>query len=86
MAICRAADSEKCVNRAITVSWGERLVHDYRVYCVDKIGKITTASWIEADSVEHAVEIVRDTHKGVDCEIWEGTQCLAKVPAVSPAA
>ena len=58
-------------------------MHDYRVYCVDKNGKITTASWIEADSVEHAVEIVRDTHKGVDCEIWDGTKCLAKVPTIS---
>ena len=61
-------------------------MHDYRVYCLGRDGKISNAHWYQAESLEPMIELVRENHKGVDCEIWEGTQCLAKVPAVSPAA
>ena len=61
-------------------------MHNYRVYCLGRDGKISRAHWYPAESLEPVIELVREKHKGVDCEIWEGAKCLAKVPAVGPSA
>ena len=56
-------------------------MHDYKVYCLDQQGKISSANRIQAETLEAAIAQVRDTHPGNPCEIWDGPKCLAKVPA-----
>jgi hypothetical protein len=55
-------------------------MHDYRVYCLDRRGKINSADWIQAERLEQAIEMVRVQFRGRRCEVWDGAECLAKVP------
>ena len=54
---------------------------DYRVYCLDSRGKINKGDWLQADTLEAAIEAARETYSGQHCEIWDGARRLAKVPA-----
>jgi hypothetical protein len=54
---------------------------DYRLYCLDELGKIAQAEWIEAGSDDEAIVIARAKQLAVDCEIWEGNRLIANVPA-----
>lgn len=56
---------------------------DYRMYCLDGADAIAQAEWIEADSDEQAVELVRDKKLRVRCEIWEDQRLVAEIPAYS---
>lgn len=53
---------------------------DYRVYLLDRAGKIANATWISAAEPEEAIQLVREKHKGTACEIWVGAKCVATVP------
>lgn len=53
----------------------------YRAYCLNDDGKIAAAHWIEADTLEDAIEQVRPGCDGRAYEIWIGANRLAKVPA-----
>ena len=52
----------------------------YRVYCLDHRGKISKGEWLEADTLEAAIETVRETYRGQHCEIWDGPTQVAVVP------
>ena len=58
---------------------------EYRLYCLDGIGKITAAEWIDATGDAEAIMIARALKKDVACELWCGSRLIAKIPA-SPAA
>jgi hypothetical protein len=51
----------------------------YRYYCLDASGLLHSAEWFEAESDEHAVELVSAKHPGGHCEIWQGTRLVASV-------
>jgi hypothetical protein len=54
---------------------------DYRLYCLDGVGKITSAEWIDAKSDDEAIAITRAQKRLVACEIWDHNRLVAKVPA-----
>ena len=53
---------------------------DYRIYCLDGVGRIGLADWIVADSDEEAISEARklrpDAHR---CEIWLKNELVAKL-------
>jgi len=53
-------------------------VADYRLYCLDGVGKVASAEWIEADDDEAAIEVARDRHDGSECELWQGKRRVAR--------
>jgi hypothetical protein len=54
---------------------------EYRVYCLDSRGKISKGEWLQADTLEAAIEAARETCGGQHFEIWDGARRLAEVPA-----
>jgi hypothetical protein len=54
---------------------------DYRMYCLDGVGKIGSGEWIEAGSDEEALAQVRAKKLSVKCEIWERNRLVGIVPA-----
>ena len=54
---------------------------DYRLYCLDGAGRIGSGEWIEADSDEAAIALVKAKKLNVRCEIWDRGRLVAKVPA-----
>jgi len=53
---------------------------DYRLYCLDKDGKIASAEWIDAKNDDEAVVIVRARKLPHKCEIWDRQRRVAEVP------
>ena len=56
---------------------------NYRVYCLDRQGKITSAEWIEAKDDATAEQATRALGKASRCELWLGNRM---VTAIEPAA
>lgn len=54
---------------------------DYRLYCLDGLGKITAAEWIEATGDAEAVMVARSLKKNVKCELWCGGRLIARISA-----
>jgi hypothetical protein len=54
---------------------------DYRLYCLDGVGKITSAEWIDAKNDDEALAIARAQKRSVPCEIWDHNRLVASVPA-----
>ena len=52
---------------------------DYRLYFLDRQGKILSAEWIAADSDEDAVSRVQALDKGAVCELWQRDRFVASV-------
>ena len=52
---------------------------DYRLYCLDGAGKVSSAEWLRAEDDEAAVEATRARHPGESCEVWQGTRLVAKL-------
>ncbi len=61
--MCRVGDSESQLKCEILVPSGERLVNDYRVYCLGGDGKISRAHWYQAVSLESVIELARENHE-----------------------
>jgi hypothetical protein len=55
-------------------------MRDYRLYCLDGAGKITSAEWLEADSDAEAVAAARALCKAVTCEVWQRRRFVARIP------
>lgn len=49
----------------------------YRIYRLDRAGKIESAEWIAADDDEQAMELARQ--KGLPCEVWERGRLVGRV-------
>jgi hypothetical protein len=56
-------------------------MHQYRLYTLDGVGKISRAETIEAESDEDAIMIARAAKKPVRCELWQNTRLIATIPA-----
>jgi hypothetical protein len=55
---------------------------DYRVYCLDRAGRITLAEELSAHSDEDAVAQARALKRHtLKCEVWKGRKLLAKLDA-----
>lgn len=53
---------------------------DYRLYCLDGAGRISLAQWIEANSDEEAIALVREMKPdALKCEIWQGPRLVARL-------
>ena len=51
----------------------------YRIYCLDGLNKVASASWIEADGDAAAAELVTERHDGYKCEVWDGKRLVARL-------
>jgi hypothetical protein len=54
---------------------------DYRLYCLKGASHIAHGEWIEADSDEQAIALVRAKRLGLNCELWEGSRLVARIAA-----
>jgi hypothetical protein len=56
-------------------------VAEYKIYCLDRAGRIARRSEIEAADDMAAIAAAREQHPVTDCEVWSGTRKVALVPA-----
>jgi len=54
-------------------------VGHYRIYCLDGLGKVASAEWIDADDDAAAIEMVRETWDGHKCEVWDRQRLVGTV-------
>jgi hypothetical protein len=52
---------------------------DYRPYCLDGVGKISTREWIEATGDAEAIMIVRAKKLSIRCELWDQNRLVATI-------
>jgi hypothetical protein len=52
---------------------------NYRLYCLDERGKITTAEWIEAEDNAAALTAARALGKPMACELWLRDQMIERI-------
>ena len=55
---------------------------DYRVYCLNAEGHFTAAEEIQARDDGEALVIARSVKRDVDCELWNGSHFIARIPAL----
>ena len=48
----------------------------YRLYCLDGVGKVVSAEWIDADDDTAAIEAANDGHP---CELWERSRLVIRL-------
>jgi hypothetical protein len=54
----------------------------YRLYCLDRLGSISLADWIEAPDDEDAVRQAHELKNGSSkCEVWERRRLVASLEA-----
>ena len=63
-----------------SLSWGRRMIHDYRVYLLNDDDRIVKATWVQTDTLDSAIAQASTELPNAPLEIWEGPRCLAKVP------
>lgn len=64
----------------------------YRLYCLDGVGKVASAEWIDLDAevaggaIEHrddadamAMEVAERLRDGRTCELWQGRRLVARL-------
>ena len=52
----------------------------YRLYCLDGVGHISLADWIEADNAEDAITEARKLRPGAHrCELWLHEKLIARL-------
>jgi hypothetical protein len=51
----------------------------YRLYCLDGVGKIMTADWLEASDDSGALQQAQDRAIGVTCEVWERSRFVGRI-------
>lgn len=51
----------------------------YRYYCLDGVGHLHSAEWLDAASDEEAIAEVGERHPDGKCEIWQGRRLVAKI-------
>lgn len=55
------------------------MAENYRLYCLDNGGHIGLADWIEAETVDEAIEKARKLHPNArKSELWPGKALVAK--------
>jgi hypothetical protein len=68
----------KC--RLAAQTFGFVKVVDYRLYCLDGVNKVASAEWLDADDDDEAVEVAKSMMDGHDCELWQGSRLVARIP------
>ena len=53
----------------------------YRLYCLDGVGKVVSAKWIEAADDKAATEAAEAMSDGRMCELWNGERLVARLAA-----
>ena len=51
----------------------------YRLYCLDGVGKVATAEWIEAHDDQTALDMVHELMDGMPAELWAGDRLIARL-------
>ena len=54
-------------------------LQSYRYYRLDGVGHLHSAEWIEAESDEAAVEMVKGMCAEALCEIWQRDRLVARL-------
>jgi hypothetical protein len=49
------------------------------LYCLDGLGKVASAEWLDADGDEAAIEVAKTMHDGFECELWQGLRLVAQL-------
>jgi hypothetical protein len=55
-------------------------VTEYRLYGLDGVDKVASGQWIDAADDLTAIENARKMMDGHDCELWQGTRLVARLP------
>ena len=55
---------------------------DYRLYGLDRVNKVSSGVWIDADDDEAAIDVAKTMMDGHDCELWSGRRFVARIPHV----
>lgn len=51
----------------------------YRLYCLDGVGKVASAEWIEAVDDRAAIDIADKLRRGRDCELWQNSRFVTRL-------
>jgi hypothetical protein len=54
-------------------------VGTYRLYCLDGVGKVASAEWIQAEDDEMAIEAANNVRDGRSCELWQAGRLIARI-------
>jgi hypothetical protein len=54
-------------------------VATYRLYCLDGVGKVASAEWIDAEGDCAAIEAAEDIRGGRACELWQNSRLVARL-------
>lgn len=57
----------------------------YRLYCLDGVGKVASAEWLDAEDDDAAIEAAKRQRQGRTCELWQGQRLVARVGEPDPA-
>jgi hypothetical protein len=57
---------------------------DYRLYCLDGVGKIGSGEWIEATGDAEGIMLVKAKKLSVRCELWDHTRLVATIEPLTP--
>lgn len=56
---------------------------NYRLYCLDRQGKITAAEWIEAEDDASSLAAARTLGKPMACELWLRDRLIGRIEPTS---
>jgi hypothetical protein len=59
-------------------------VTGYRLYGLDGVNKVASGEWIDAEDDETAIEAAKEMMDGHDCELWQGSRLVARIPRKRP--
>jgi hypothetical protein len=54
-------------------------VATYRLYCLDGVGKVASAEWIDAETDEEALDAAEHLRGGAICELWQNSRLVARL-------
>jgi hypothetical protein len=57
---------------------------DYRLYCLDGVGRIGSGEWIEATGDAEAIMLVQAKKLSVRCELWDHNRLVATIEPFIP--
>lgn len=53
---------------------------EYRIYHLDRAGRVSSADWLDADGDQAAIGAARDCNT-LQCELWQGRRLVTKLAA-----
>ena len=51
----------------------------YRLYCLDGVGTVMSAEWIDAEDDETAIETAKEMMDGGRCELWANSRLVIRL-------